>query len=296
LIRHPEPDLVQPVCIRREAIASGRPARNLLVSPDHAIFIDGGLIPAKLLVNGGSIVQERNWTAVTYYHVELARHAVILAESLPVESYLDTGNRCAFENGCGPVMLHPAFSRATREDSGCAPLVVAPTQVQPVWQRLAQQAAAIGWPVALPEATHDPALQLRVDRRLLRPVTASDDRYVFVLPGDAREIRLVSRAARPGETRPWIDDIRRLGIRIWRISVTDNATLTELALDSPALGDGWWAMEVEGQRTARWTNGDAGLLLPPGSGVARVLTLWLAGSTTYPVQTTHGTTPAQRAA
>jgi hypothetical protein len=36
---------------------------------------------------------------VTYYHVELAAHDVILAEGLLCESYLDTGNRAAFVNG-----------------------------------------------------------------------------------------------------------------------------------------------------------------------------------------------------
>jgi hypothetical protein len=262
-----------------------------LVSPDHAIYIRGGLIPAKLLVNGGSIAQERGWTSVTYYHVELARHAIILAEGLPVESYLDTGNRGAFENGGGPVMLHPAFSRGTHEDSGCAPLMVAPAQVLPVWQRLAQRAVATGWPAALPEATDDSDLHLRVGRRLLWPVSTSDERCTFVLPGGVRDVRLVSRAARPGVTQPWMNDIRRLGVRIWRITLADNGSLAEMALDSPALGDGWWAVETEGRRTARWTDGDASLLLPSGSGAVRVLTLWLAGSTNYPVHTTHDATP-----
>jgi hypothetical protein len=36
---------------------------------------------------------------LTYHHVELAAHDVILAEGLPCESYLDTGNRAAFAEG-----------------------------------------------------------------------------------------------------------------------------------------------------------------------------------------------------
>jgi hypothetical protein len=31
-----------------------------------------------------------------YVHVELDRHDILLAEGLPAESYLDTGNRAAF--------------------------------------------------------------------------------------------------------------------------------------------------------------------------------------------------------
>jgi len=34
------------------------PARDLLLSPDHAVFIDGVLIPVRYLINGSTIVQE----------------------------------------------------------------------------------------------------------------------------------------------------------------------------------------------------------------------------------------------
>ena len=42
---------------------------------------------------------------VTYYHVELATHDVILAKGLPCESNLDTVNRAAFEGGEAPSRL-----------------------------------------------------------------------------------------------------------------------------------------------------------------------------------------------
>jgi hypothetical protein len=41
------------------------------------------------------VVQETA-VRITYWHVECARHEVLLAEGLPAESYLDTGNRGAF--------------------------------------------------------------------------------------------------------------------------------------------------------------------------------------------------------
>ncbi len=50
------------------------------------------MIPVHCLINGTTIRQVAA-DAVTYYHVELPRHDVILAEGLPAESYLDTGNR-----------------------------------------------------------------------------------------------------------------------------------------------------------------------------------------------------------
>lgn len=48
------------------------------------------------------VVQSRAGTVVsvvTYIHVELPAHDVVLAEGLPAESYLDTGNRAGFVNG-----------------------------------------------------------------------------------------------------------------------------------------------------------------------------------------------------
>ena len=89
---HPRPETVAPIRIERDAIAAGMPHRDLLVSPDHAIFVDGMLIGARQLMNGTTIRRERDWASVDYYHVELDEHAILLAEGLPAESYLDTGN------------------------------------------------------------------------------------------------------------------------------------------------------------------------------------------------------------
>ncbi len=50
------------------------------------------------------------WRTVTYYHVELDLHDVLLAEGAAAESYLDTGNRDTFGNADGPITLHPDMS------------------------------------------------------------------------------------------------------------------------------------------------------------------------------------------
>jgi hypothetical protein len=76
------------------------------------------------LVNGTTIAQVP-MDAIRYYHVELPRHDVLLAERLPVESYLDTGNRSNFANGGGPIALHPDFAALSWEVLACAPLTVA---------------------------------------------------------------------------------------------------------------------------------------------------------------------------
>ena len=78
-----------PVKISRFAIDGKVPHSDLYVSPWHAIYIDGVLIPAKYLVNGLSIVADAKPEALslTYFHIELDTHEAILAEGLAVESF-----------------------------------------------------------------------------------------------------------------------------------------------------------------------------------------------------------------
>ncbi len=92
--RHPRPEAVWPVHVGAGAFGPGRPARPLRLSPDHAVHAGGALIPVRHLINGVTIVQQPV-AAIEYWHVELPAHAVLLAEGLPAESYLDTGNRGA---------------------------------------------------------------------------------------------------------------------------------------------------------------------------------------------------------
>jgi ELWxxDGT repeat protein len=140
--RHPAPQKVWPVRIRAGAFADAVPSRDLLLSPDHAVYAAGVLIPVKLLVNGDSIVQEPAARA-HYFHVELPLHDVVLAEGLPVESFLDTGNRAAFANGDAAPLLHPDFA-ALHWENACAPLVVVGPELAAVRAALQARAAASG--------------------------------------------------------------------------------------------------------------------------------------------------------
>jgi hypothetical protein len=119
---HPRPSRVWPVRIAAHSFGPGEPHTDLLLSPDHAVFRAGVLIPAGRLVNDRTVLQERR-REIVYWHVELERHGVLFAAGLAVESYLDTGNRCSFANG-GPVAaLHADFGAYAREAHACAPLV-----------------------------------------------------------------------------------------------------------------------------------------------------------------------------
>jgi Hint domain len=96
--RSVERQTLLPVRIQRDAIAQGVPRRDLFISPGHGIYLDGMLIPAAALVNGATITQSQDIEEITYYHVELEAHGILLAEGAPVESYIDDGNRAFFAN------------------------------------------------------------------------------------------------------------------------------------------------------------------------------------------------------
>jgi len=120
--RHPRPEAVRPVRIRAGSLGPGVPHRDLVLSPDHALYLDGALVPAGALVDGVSTVREVAAREVRYFHVELDAHDILLAEGAPAESWLDCGSRDQFENGGLVVRLHPDFA-APRSTAACAELV-----------------------------------------------------------------------------------------------------------------------------------------------------------------------------
>ncbi|HME20157.1 MAG TPA: Hint domain-containing protein [Acetobacteraceae bacterium] len=288
LTNHKRPETVAPIRIQRGAFADNMPHRDLVVSPDHAIFVDGKLICARQLVNGTTIRQETGWTAVDYYHVELDQHAILLAEGLPAESYIDTGNSGFFANSGAPLVLHPDLTDEsgypTREAGSCAPFVWDEASVRPVWQRLAERAAAIGRPVPQRETTAEAGLRLLAKGRTVKPIYSDGKLVIFTLPRGASEVRLVSRAQSPTEARPWLEDHRRLGVRVARIVLRGADEVREVPVDHPDLANGWWAVERDGQVISRWTDGEAVLPLPSMHGDA-MLEIHLAGAMTYLAET-----------
>jgi hypothetical protein len=261
--RHPDPSRAQPIRIRRDAIATGMPSRDLLVSPDHALFIDGSLVLARLLLNGGSIVREANARAVHYFHVELDAHDILFADGMPAESYLDTGNRSMFENAGLPLVLHPDLSgQQCREVASCAPFLSSVEALRSLWHRVAERAESIGHPVPTLLTTDDPAPSLMVAGRRVRPVLAEGSRYVFAVPPSGGEARLVSRASAPCEMTPWVEDRRLLGVMLRRITLHCGDSHQDIAPDHPMLGAGWWPVEGGGGEIWRWSDGNAALMLP----------------------------------
>jgi hypothetical protein len=262
LARHPDPLQLAPIRIRRAALAPGVPERDLLVSPDHALFLDGMLIAARQLVNGSSIVQETGIAAVTYWHLELDRHAIVLAEGAAAETYLDTGNREFFFGASGVAARDPTDAAGPAPDrarGSCAPFVWDEKRVRPVWDQLAARAARLGRPPALPSTTTDPGLHLRTSRGSQSPLAREGGTHCFALPAGVTTVQLLSRTARPIDTRPWLEDRRRLGAYVRSLRLLSGTEWQDIPLDHPQLTTGWWAVEP-GPR--RWTDGAAMLGLP----------------------------------
>ena len=94
-----DPLLNLPILVRAGALGEGLPARDLGLSGGHAVLVEGVLVNAAALVNGTTVV--RDWSApdtYMFYHLELDAHEVILAESLPTESFLAGAEDRSFDN------------------------------------------------------------------------------------------------------------------------------------------------------------------------------------------------------
>jgi hypothetical protein len=231
------------VRVRAGAFGEGAPRRDLLLSPDHAVFCDSVLIPIKYLANGATVMQERVASA-HYFHVELESHDVILAEGLSVESYLDTGNRRAFANGGTEMMLHPDFSALGWEDA-CAPLCLDGPVVTAVRRRLAERQTKMS------------GLRVEVGGRPIHPAVVKGSRYCFLLPAGTRELRILSHSV---EAALGIaENAHRFGVCIGGL-VANGRTI---ALDGAHLGCGFHPVAADG---TRWTDGTAEVSLPKLTG------------------------------
>ena len=252
-----------PVRIRAGAFENNVPHRDLLVTSEHCLFVDNKLIPARMLVNGRSITVDTSITEYEYFHVELEAHAILVAEGLEAESYLDTGNRGNFLNSAVR-SLRPDFTvdpanKSWTQDAA-APLAVDRDTVEPIWRRLEARATALGVAAGAVQArmVDEPDLRLVTETGLEIEPTLFDGRFcAFVVPGNVGTVHLRSRTARPSEiVGPFLDDRRELGVLVGRIGISEGrrrvmstAHLTEAALT------GWHGLED--QASCRWTNGNA---------------------------------------
>jgi hypothetical protein len=251
--------LVLPIRISEGAIDDGIPARDLWISPEHALYFDGVLVPAVQLVNGTSIVQAEAVDELEYFHIELEAHDVIFAECAPAETYVDCDNRGMFQNGADFAALYPDDARpvweffAPRLEAGADELTA-------IRRSLSVRAEALGF-----EMSTDPDPHLVVDGQVVRAQSAEAGIYRFEIPAGNREIWLVSRSGVPAEAEGTSQDRRTLGIPVKRLVLRNADLRTEIGHAYPGLREGFY----EGESHHRWTNGAARLpneLLRPYTG------------------------------
>jgi hypothetical protein len=203
-----------PVLIMPGAFGPGRPQRMLRLSPLHCVYADGLLIPVTHLVNGATILRERA-AAATYYHVELDRHDILLADGLECESYFCAGNRGA---------LYHELGRRSPAVKPYAPSVTSGARLAAVRRRLHGIALGAGFsPGFVP--------QLRVLSEagtaipaITRAGHGREARVEFAKP--VKRLTLLAGASAPAETDPNSEDWRALSLCLGEMK-------------GATLGDGW---------------------------------------------------------
>jgi hypothetical protein len=255
LRRNPNPRSAFPVRIAQDAFGPDRPSQNLYLSSGHSVCVDllgEVFIPIGHLVNGATIavveVEE-----ITYWHVELDSHDILIANNLPAESYLAMGNRGAFEELRGLLPANEEGRERTHADF-CRPVVLDGPVLDFVRQRLIARAEAIGWTRSL-----ETDLLLVVDGEVRRPL-CEGDAAVFLFSAGARDVRLKSNTFIPALVG-WADR-RSLGVSLVGLAFSNgHGEARSVSLDDERLKDGLHPEEAKDRVAWRWTKGE--LVLSP---------------------------------
>ena len=108
-----------PVRLPAGCLSDGVPSRDLRVSPDHAIAIDGVLVTARALL--GDVIKQENVDSVVYYHIQLDGHDIVIANGAPCETLLDADDPVGFDNAADApitdVFLAPCLPRVSQGEA-----------------------------------------------------------------------------------------------------------------------------------------------------------------------------------
>jgi len=145
------PDL-RPIRVRAGAAGSGRPDRDLLLSPDHRLLVKGPvaqdlfgtpevLVAARDLLNDRTVTRDHRLTEAIYVHLLLDRHQILFANGVETESLhpagmafeaVDPQQRAALIQRCPEIAADPFaygdFARRTLTPAEAAVLTYASTR------------------------------------------------------------------------------------------------------------------------------------------------------------------------
>jgi ELWxxDGT repeat protein len=240
---------ILPICVAAGALADGVPARDLWLSPEHSLCLDGVLVRAEHLVNGMTIAQADRVERLEYFHIELDAHDVILADGAPAETYVDCDNRNMFQNAADFAEHYPGDERPRWRF--CLPrLEWGESALSPIRAALFARAEALGH-----RLDPDPDLHLVVDGAVVPGDAVSDRIYRFTIQAGSAAVALASRSAVPARVTAASRDLRWLGVAVERLVLRDPDLSIEVRHGDAALCEGFHPDEG----THRWTDGLARL-------------------------------------
>lgn len=240
-----------PIVIRKNAFEDNVPYEDIRLTQEHCVFLDGFLVPSRMLVNGTSVYYDKSCIEYNYYHIKLENHSIINANGMMTESLLDTSHFSQTQRNHTNNNLSPA-----------APLGTSPDIAKSLHERVSSRARMNGIPPqAFPEFDpQDPDIHLLVNDKTVRPIRFSGEKAIFMLPGDVSEVAIISSSARPCDrVGPFMDDRRTLGILVGDIDMfySHGHKNIDIHTRSEHLS-GWHCIE---NNRFRWTNGNAYLPL-----------------------------------
>ncbi|ARW10056.1 Hint domain-containing protein [Acetobacter ascendens] len=257
----PEDQAGYPVRILKDAFAENVPCKDMLITSEHCLFVEGSFVPARMLVNSRSIYYDTTITSYDYYHIETEKHSVIMADGILTESYLDTGNRRNFRQ-TGKVIRIGGKQKNWQKDAA-APLGVQREFVEPIFQKIEERAKALGINThAAPKVLiEDPDIKLITNNgATIYPFKKSDNTYSFMLPAGVKSVRVASRSSRPSDViGPFVNDRRQMGVAVGKIYFNSLRVLQQVTEHlAPSKPEGWHDM---GWTDCAWTDGNAVLPL-----------------------------------
>ncbi len=252
------PRSVRPVRVAAHAFGPNLPTTDLILSPGHSVcvnVIDDVLIPIQELVNGSTIAYAP-MDVVTYWHVELDSHDILIANNLPAESFLEMGaNRACLDDHASADLPIEVLDR-THADF-CRRFVDGGPLLAVVREELARRADDLGW-----APSRAVEIEGIVGGRTIKPLLLGGE-AVMALPADVGRERqdVAIRSCLTTPTLMGEADPRGLGLAVYGLSVaTESGETRALDLDAPELRGCFHPGERDDGLHYRWTSGD--LVIP----------------------------------